>query len=602
MIKTRLVFLFVSVISSFVYGQNEQSASVFNASLENLDAFIEKSYTPTFDCPKDELGEQLNAYFAVEGISKKQSLQLTSLRTHRMICNGEVTAAQTILQNLLADTQADRSARYYLSAIFQYGFVYDMQENPERCNYYMLARDSSANLFTDIHLSASLGYITECMDGQFDSQLASIFETLETVNEINDKAALAHAYNRVGMFYRSQGQFRLAANQYLSAIEFGKEVYTDVNLLALMANALAALLSSQQYDKVEEVLAEYSRINQNVQTHRSTFVEYFFQANLAIRINDNDLLRDAIEKWTVLGKNKKNTVDYGYYRWFNAELCYLDNDKECLAQYIEAEQNAPQTWLNHALNNERYLSLQVRANLALDRTQEANTSFLAYIDAVQKTKFLIEEGTENMDVANLHMKISNLTTELESKENKRLSLIILFIVVLVIFSAVLIWILRRKHKASQSIDSVTGLYNNAAVINKLRHLGAPGPKRTNALAIFDIANFSEVNLSIGTDKGDFVLKQIANSFKKITRSSDILGRLGPEQFILCLSDIEEEAAQAFFERTKEALCNAFADSSQHKSLSVDSSLSIYYSTETFDDINEILKNMLLSLRMKASKS
>jgi len=38
-----------------------------------------------------------------------------------------------------------------------------------------------------------------------------------------------------------------------------------------------------------------------------------------------------------------------------------------------------------------------------------------------------------------------------------------------------------------------------------------------------------------------------------------------------------------------------------KSISVDSSMSIYYSSESFKDIQETLDNMLLSLSMKAEK-
>ncbi|MFT5996961.1 MAG: GGDEF domain-containing protein, partial [Glaciecola sp.] len=95
--------------------------------------------------------------------------------------------------------------------------------------------------------------------------------------------------------------------------------------------------------------------------------------------------------------------------------------------------------------------------------------------------------------------------------------------------------------------------------------------------------------------------EIANTLKHIIRNSDILGRFGPEQFILCLADIEEEAAQAFFERTKKALSNTFADYNNQQLISVDSSMSIYYSNEAFSDIDEVLNNMLLSLSIKAKQ-
>jgi len=248
------------------------------------------------------------------------------MRTHAMICQGKFVEAQSILQSLLADTEADRGAQYYISAIFQYGFVYDQQENEERCNYYLLARDSATNKFYDIQLSASLGYITECMDGEFDKQLAGIYETMQVVTRLNDPAALAHAHNRVALFYNAHSQVRLASKQYIEAFEAGKGIYTNGNLLSILGSAITAFNSTQQFELSVQYLKEYETLNKTVNTRRSDFVFHMLTAQLAVQLKDYEKLKTAMNKWNEMGENKKNYIEYGFNRWYRAELCYMERD------------------------------------------------------------------------------------------------------------------------------------------------------------------------------------------------------------------------------------------------------------------------------------
>ena len=570
---------------------------------ENMDIadFIAKAYTPTFDCPSSELNENVDAALKLTSLTPQQNLQLTSMKTHGLICAGNTEEAERLIQRLLVNDIADRSAQYYMSAIFQYGFIYDTKESPERCDYYVLAKDVAKDKFADIHLSASLGFITECMGGDVNSQIFALYQMLETTTKMKDPAALAHAYNRVGLFYSGRSQYSLAASQYYKAYETAKDIYTDENLLPLLGGTMTSLTAAGDLAKVKDVLNKYIAINANVNTPETNFLQYYFEARYYYQIKDYENLNLSVNKWKELEGYNKNAIYQGVYRRYSAALCYNNKDFPCLQAFLEREKNAAASYLKYMESSTEYLKFMLEVNMLLGNNEASQNIFAQYAKKMNDLQKIIIDANSNIDIASLHIKILNLETTLQEQQDDRKQIIWLSVFVLLALMLVILWFLRRKYKESKSYDSVTGILNNTAVVNKLVHLSKPSPKCTNALAIFDIDNFMDVNLSLGSTKSDFMLKQIANTLQKITRSSDLLGRFGPKQFILCLVDIEEDAAQAFFERAKEALSNTFADQNSHQTISVDSSMSIFYSTESFSDIDEILKNMLLSLSMKAEQ-
>ncbi|MFT4655632.1 MAG: diguanylate cyclase (GGDEF)-like protein [Kangiellaceae bacterium] len=565
-------------------------------------SFIQQAYTPTYDCPTSALNTQIDIALTSSSLTPQQTLQLTSMKTHGLICAGNFTEAQSILQRMLANEQSDRSAQYYASAIFQYGFVYDVNENPERCDYYMLARDSAKNKYVDVHLSASLGYITECMKSDMNAQVFELYQLLVMITQMKSPAALAHAYNRVGYFYARNGQQSLAASQYQKAFKTAENIYTDENLLSLLGSLITSLQAINDLSRTKEALDKFIDINDKSGTRHTLFLQYLFQAAYSVSIKDYAALEITLANWNDLTGDDNNAINQGLHRWYVSELCYFQNDIQCLRDFLESENSAPSTYKNYISRSKSYSRFIVEANMLIGNKQGSIAAFEKYQTKMATIQRTVQDNYATFDLTSLHDKILNLESSLKIQQQKRTQMIWTLCGVLLITLLVVLWFVRRKYLDSQSYDNLTGVLTKTAFINKLVHVAKPNAHCTNALVIFDIANFTEVNLSLGFTQSAFVIGRIANTLNKITRSSDLLGRFSPEQFILCLVDIEENAAQAFFERVKDALTNTFADHNNHHTISVDSSMSIYCSTGSFDDINEILENMLLSLSMKADLS
>ncbi len=75
-------------------------------------------------------------------------------------------------------------------------------------------------------------------------------------------------------------------------------------------------------------------------------------------------------------------------------------------------------------------------------------------------------------------------------------------------------------------------------------------KKDTSLVIFDIDHFKNINDTHGHQAGDEVIRQCAAALKMCARDVDICGRYGGEEFVVLLSQANEEQAKIFSERLR----------------------------------------------------
>lgn len=105
-------------------------------------------------------------------------------------------------------------------------------------------------------------------------------------------------------------------------------------------------------------------------------------------------------------------------------------------------------------------------------------------------------------------------------------------------------------KASQT-DELTGLPSRRYVMGKLGELvGSSGPadEDVGCLAALDIDNFKYINDRFGHGVGDAVLKDFAVTLQRHVRKTDVLGRVGGEEFLLILPNTAMTDAEAIVQR------------------------------------------------------
>lgn len=95
-------------------------------------------------------------------------------------------------------------------------------------------------------------------------------------------------------------------------------------------------------------------------------------------------------------------------------------------------------------------------------------------------------------------------------------------------------------KAQQ--DALTGVLNRKTFIDNASEFLSKEEGNDCVFMMLDIDGFKAVNDQFGHDIGDKVLSELAASMRSVLRSSDFVGRLGGDEFMICLPNMNFEAA------------------------------------------------------------
>ncbi len=89
-------------------------------------------------------------------------------------------------------------------------------------------------------------------------------------------------------------------------------------------------------------------------------------------------------------------------------------------------------------------------------------------------------------------------------------------------------------------DALTGLTNRGVVDERLRAaFGRAQRSGANLVAmLIDIERFGDINGTLGNEIGDAVLKEVARRLASNTRATDLLARVGGDEFLIVIEDME----------------------------------------------------------------
>ena len=114
----------------------------------------------------------------------------------------------------------------------------------------------------------------------------------------------------------------------------------------------------------------------------------------------------------------------------------------------------------------------------------------------------------------------------------------------------------RKNEQLQALatqDTLTGLSNRRAILRRLDEaLAASGPV---SLVCLDLDLFKNINDTHGHAAGDETLAAVGQSLVQCSPSSDLVGRLGGEEFVLVLPNTGMERAAAIAEACRTAIAD-----------------------------------------------
>jgi diguanylate cyclase (GGDEF)-like protein len=118
----------------------------------------------------------------------------------------------------------------------------------------------------------------------------------------------------------------------------------------------------------------------------------------------------------------------------------------------------------------------------------------------------------------------------------------------------------RAYKAAAATDPLTGLLNRRGFFDAAATMmeGKKAAKAPVSVLAFDLDHFKSINDNFGHNVGDAMLQLFADVARRTMRTSDVLGRIGGEEFVAILTGTLAEAAIAA-ERVRSAFAAATFD-------------------------------------------
>jgi diguanylate cyclase (GGDEF)-like protein len=120
------------------------------------------------------------------------------------------------------------------------------------------------------------------------------------------------------------------------------------------------------------------------------------------------------------------------------------------------------------------------------------------------------------------------------------------------------WIYREAQIRDQAVhDPLTGLANRRELFRLLAHELARGRRSglPMAICIMDLDHFKRINDQYGHGAGDRVLVKMAETLNACLRESDLVGRIGGEEFVLVMPETDADGAANVLERCRDAIAS-----------------------------------------------
>lgn len=101
---------------------------------------------------------------------------------------------------------------------------------------------------------------------------------------------------------------------------------------------------------------------------------------------------------------------------------------------------------------------------------------------------------------------------------------------------------KRALENKADTDQLTELLNKIATERMIREYIELHPNKQGVLFVIDVDNFKKVNDTLGHAFGDEVLRSLGMRLQSMFRVTDIIGRIGGDEFIVFLKDVRDDVS------------------------------------------------------------
>ncbi|MGB5867054.1 MAG: diguanylate cyclase [Arcobacteraceae bacterium] len=153
----------------------------------------------------------------------------------------------------------------------------------------------------------------------------------------------------------------------------------------------------------------------------------------------------------------------------------------------------------------------------------------------------------------------------------------------------------NKLKELSERDHLTKLYNRRYFEDYIEKIILQDTRDNSntALLMFDIDDFKKINDTYGHHIGDEVLRQLAKNIQESSRKSDIIARIGGEEFLILLQNTNLKGAEIHCEKIRKMIENLIIQDGKEKiSFTVSMGLTSFRKNDTLDSVLLRIDNSL----------
>jgi diguanylate cyclase (GGDEF)-like protein len=452
-------------------------------------------------------------------------------------------------------------------------------------------------------LRANLGDVESAMPDLLEAQ--RLYTSLGLDFLINQNlGAIANAYSLVGDMPMSLKYL----DAQLKAFQSAHYAYGVLRAKSQIGAAYAQMgRNEESLATFREVLALRNQMNEG-----GTSAPWWL--GIARALANLGRYRESLEALAQARKQvpRDNSADFVELNLVEGEvLSMLGRDAEALDRFAAAER---------ALAASRNLRSEVRLHEersrtleAMGRHAEAYFELRKFIDghreldaldqkqAVTRMRVAFDQGRTETSNAQLSSLAEARAAQVKAlKASQRWQWLSLALAILVAGSLLTFsireWRRSRRLRVLAMTDELTRLANRrrimlaaAEALVLARQQGQP-----LTILIFDIDHFKLVNDTYGHDRGDLVLKRVADASKRSLRKADRIGRIGGEEFMVVLSQTDRRQAELVGTRIQAELAGE-SWSDVDAALRVTVSIGIALAAPTDTDVADVIRKADLAL-------
>lgn len=348
------------------------------------------------------------------------------------------------------------------------------------------------------------------------------------------------------------------------------EQYTGLNFIYKPSDNFTHSLNQLKYNEVDMLSAlshDYTWAEQNHVNLSATYLDSY----IVMIHNPN---RNTGTNCVALPTNfniARRIIESGIYE----NILYYDTTEECIEAVASGK--ADYTYTNYFIANYHLSNIAYRSLSATKITRiNENICFAISKDADPRLLSIINKGLrcispEAIDAIvveyTLYENEFSLRTLVYAYPETVLFAVVSISGISVIILLIALFIHYRKARIIQSIsqtDALTGILNRGAIqtqITMTLDKEKQNPELICPLIAVDLDNFKAVNDNYGHGEGDLLLKAVANVLTRSVRQTDLVGRMGGDEFIVYLTNVSNKKTA---EKVAAKLCTAVSALSLEK--------------------------------------